>query len=121
MQGTVAPTFEWSNKLLIPKIRSFVRMYSMYCLDKKITPTFGHFLFYKWNGIVSETYKFLYTAPREFLAGSRAFQKFYYSLDKDFRDDIFTAEEYRQTKREIQINHELKQYLQTLMKEDFIL
>ena len=116
----MAPTFEWSNKILIKKIAIFDKSIKKFCIQNNLK-SFEQFLFYKWNGIVSVTYQQLYVAPKEYLANSKAFKKFYYMLDKDFKNDIFTTEEYRDTKRQLQINHELKQHLQKLMQEDSIL
>jgi len=121
MNASVAPTFGWSNKLRILKIQKFDRQMKRFCQEKNIKPTFENYLFFGWNGIVSETYASLYIAPKEYLANSKAFNKFFFKLDPDFKNDLFEAGELRQTKRELQINTELTKQLQQLMKEDSIL
>jgi hypothetical protein len=93
-------------------------MWNVFCIEHEMPAVFENFLFYEFNGIVGPTYQLLYTAPKEYLANSKAFKKLYYQLDKDFQNDIFTAKEYRDAKRELQINHELKQHLQKIMRGD---
>lgn len=120
-ESVVAPTFEWSNKLQKQKIGAFDKRMRAFCKAHNIPPSFYNYLFYGYNGITSQTYASLYTAPKEYLANSKAFRQFYYKLDRDFKNDIFTTKELSDTTRELQINHELKQYLQKIQQEDSIL
>lgn len=120
-QPEISPSFEWSNKLVIKKIEVFKNHIEKYCIKHNMPISFWNYLFHEYNGITSKTYRFLYTAPREYLAVSKTFRNFYYKLDKDFQDDIMTKKEYTEIIREIKINNELKIYLQTTMKKDFIL
>jgi len=120
-QSEVAPTFEWSNKLEIKKIDKFIDHIERYCKKHELKHSFNNYLMHEYNGITSSTYRFLYTAPKEYLANSKAFRNFYSRLDKDFKDDIFTYKELTETFRELQINNELKTYLQKIMKNDSLL
>lgn len=121
MKASVEPTFKWSNKLRIISIKKFDKQMKKFCKENDITPTFENYLFFGWNGIVSQTYASLYIAPKEYLANSKAFNKFFFKLDHDFKRDLFENGELKQVKRELQINTELTKQLQTLMKEDSIL
>lgn len=121
IKAYTAPTFEWSNKLRIIAIKKFDKQIKKFCKENNILFNFENYLFFGWNGILSQTYASLYVAPKEYLANSKAFKKFFLKLDKDFRRDLFEAHELQQVRQELQINTELTKQLQILMKEDSIL
>jgi len=111
----------WENKLLIWRAKKFHNMVMTFCKQHNIPQTFEAFLHYETiNGWVSDTYKYLPGAPKLYLVNSKAFQKYYNSLDVDFQNDIFTKAEMRVYKQQLILNYKLEKELKKIMKDDSI-
>jgi|GEM_PF-5570379 len=108
------------NNYYIKKIKEFHNKFlPKYCDEQNIETSFDTFLNYKKNAFTSETFKYLSRVPIVYLACSRAFRKYYNTLDPDFQHDIATMEELKASKQTVHINKELKDFLKGIMNKDF--
>lgn len=110
--------FNWSNKIHLPKLRSFHNTIIQYCKKLGLDETFENFLEHSFNGIISDTYQQLYTAPKAYLANSKAFMNFYNKIDYDFQRDIITRQEIKELQEYLMENDLLKRELKKLMGRD---
>jgi hypothetical protein len=107
----------WEHKMIVITSYRFHNFVQSFCQKNKLT-SFDDFLMYKHNGIISETYQFLYTAPMHYLVNSKAFNKFYKRLDIDFRNDIIEAKQMSEIDHELQCYPKLVKALHRIMKGD---
>lgn len=110
----------WTNKLILWQARKFHKFVMDFCKKKGIPQTFESFLNYSENqdGYVSDTYKYLYTAPKYYLVNSTAFIKYYNALDADFQYDIMSKKELHGYIRELISNYKLEKKLNEIMEKD---
>ncbi len=111
-------------KQVYPAFLNFEKMFKAYCREHGLPETFKDFLWHGHTGFVSKTYRFLLnpeTAPRDYLANSKAFHAYYKSLDQDFQKDIMTVKEFNQLKDSLQRKHSIQTALKRLMGRDSIL
>ena len=102
------------------KIKDFLKHVTEYCEDNDLENDFKTFLFHKKNDFCSPAYYFLHLAPKLYLANSKCFADYYYSLDKDFQEDIITTKEIKYFMRLVNTNQKLKNLLKTFQKNDAI-
>lgn len=67
---------------------------------------------------VPTIYKYLFSAPKVFLANSKSFRKMYEQLDRDFALDLIDPGELKNMKVRIFIDNELREGLKEIMAED---
>jgi type IV secretory pathway VirJ component len=111
-------TENWTEKFILAHCFSYHKKIMTFCEAYNIPKNFESFLWYEHNGITSKTYRFLYTAPIYYLSNSKAFEKFYNSLAKDFRDDIASVATIKETQKYIVTSNKLAKALKKLMKDD---
>lgn len=85
-----------------------------------VPPSFSTWLLYEHDGMYSPAYTHLYKLPLIYLANSHAFSAYYRMLDKDFRQDLFTAEQWKTTQKFLKRNEKFKIYLRKIMGEDSV-
>lgn len=108
----------WENKLIVINCYKFHKFVMGYCEKNGIQNSFEAFLWFKFNGIISSTYRFLYKAPLHYVSNSKAFRRFYNTIDLDFRKDIMTIDEMTNIQKYIQQSVPLVRALKRIMKED---
>lgn len=112
----------WIAELEKSKIKKWHNFVLKFCKQNKLPQDFYSFLNYEaGGGYVGSTWAYLITANKYYLANSKTFQDYYYTLDKDFRDDILPIDDYRKIQTELRINTKLIQYLRKIQKDDSIL
>lgn len=110
----------WTNKLILWRARKFHKFVMNFCKEKNIPQTFESFLNYSesQDGYVSDTYKYLLMAPKYYLVNSRAFIKYYKTLDADFQYDIMSRGEMHGYISELISNYKLEKKLNEIMGND---
>lgn len=105
------------NKLIEDKIKKFTSFWKDYCNLRKIPVDFKTYLNYKSNPkqYTPDAYLHLYRAPLDFLVSSKSFLQLYYSLDKDFKDDLFDEEELKRHTLQLYTNKSLQQIIKNYL------
>lgn len=102
------------------QIRNDLLYIRSFCQQKKIKPSLKNFLEYKElnSSIPSCIYYFFgNNYCKQFFFNSKTFQKMYYSLPQDFKNDIGSIKTIQLlTKTE----YNIEQYLKSILRNDFI-
>lgn len=105
--------------MIVLKCYKFHNFVKSFCEENNISSMmFKDFLMYNYNGITSETYRHLYTAPLYYLVNSKAFTAFYKKLDADFKNDIITPALMHEIDNELCCYPKLIKALHRIMKGD---
>jgi len=109
------------NNYYMKQYNKFDKMVKKFCKEKDINYKFITFLNYNKNAFASETYKYLYVAPKIFLASSKCFEKYYNNLDADFANDIIQRKELYEYRNQVKKNKKLFSFFKKQLKDDFVL
>lgn len=86
---------------------SYLDYYSFKTNEKQFVPDcFSHFI---GGGF-----------PKEFFCNSKSFQRFYFTLPKDFRNEIMEEYELSKHQRMILINPKLEKLIREKLKKDYV-
>ena len=103
------------------KIKDFLKIKDVFCEERNINNSFKEFLFHEKNDFCSPAFYVLHLCPKIYLVNSKIFKKYYYSLDKDFRDDLLTGTEFHENLIFIKRNKKILKMLKSVQKNDSIL
>ena len=113
---------KYLNRYLDRKIKEFYSLMRQYCTENNIKYDMNSFLNHKKESqqYVSSTYKYLWRAPKEFLANSRSFMKYRSTLDSDFKEDLLSDQKLKKINVRLKIDRELRKTVNAYLKDDAI-
>lgn len=108
------------TELLQKEINKFLKILIKFCEERDIKKNFAVFLKHKTkeNQYLPDSYKYIFNCPNIILNSSRSYKEFYYSLDKDFQNDL-----HRPNIKCLFIpaNKQIVKYVKIILGKDFIL